>query len=395
MEGPTPPIHGENFSGKLWASIPAPIVLSPKKSMSGRASHERIATPLTELLGIRHPVILAGMSSVSHARLVAAVSLAGGLGVLGGLMLTPDMLRQEIAEVKAELKKHGFDQHKFGVDLALPKVGGNARKTNYDYTKGNLPALINIICQEKAALFVSAVGVPPKWAVEQLHNTGIPVMNMCGDPKHVDKALAVGVDIMCAQGTEGGGHTGDIATSVLLPLMVDHCRGKISPFTGKNVMVVGAGGIFDGRGLAMTLSYGCVGVWVGTRFVASTEASAPKRHKEGVISAGPRSTTCTLVYTGRPLRTLLTPYLQSWHEKRGSEIAALVSQGEIPFKKDMEEKMARKEEFSVAEAMPLLMGQAAGAIHEILPARQIVEDMVRDCISVLRANAKMIVVSAL
>eukprot|EP00808_Paulinella_micropora_P027214 g6072.t1 len=321
-------------------------------------------------------VILAGMSSVSHARLVAAVSLAGGLGVLGGLMLTPDMLRQEIAE-----------------------VGGNARKTNYDYTKGNLPALINIICQEKAALFVSAVGVPPKWAVEQLHNTGIPVMNMCGDPKHVDKALAVGVDIMCAQGTEGGGHTGDIATSVLLPLMVDHCRGKISPFTGKKrhglSLVVGAGGIFDGRGLAMTLSYGCVGVWVGTRFVASTEASAPKRHKEGVISAGPRSTTCTLVYTGRPLRTLLTPYLQSWHEKRGSEIAALVSQGEIPFKKDMEEKMARKEEFSVAEAMPLLMGQAAGAIHEILPARQIVEDMVRDCISVLRANAKMIVVSAL
>merc|ERR1712178_49215 len=109
----------------------------------------------------------------------------------------------------------------------------------------------DIIIEEKAALFICAVGVPPKWAVDKLHAANIPVMNMIGAVKHVAKALEAGVDIICAQGGEGGGHTGDCATSILLPKVVDACRGRISPSTGENVMVVGAGGIFDGRGLAM------------------------------------------------------------------------------------------------------------------------------------------------
>merc|ERR1719210_998444 len=126
----------------------------------------------------------------------------------------------------------------FGVDLLLPQVGGGARKTNKDYTGGTLPELIDIIIEEKAALFVAAVGVPPKWAVDKLHGAGIPVMNMIGSPKHVAKALEVGVDIICAQGGEGGGHTGEIATSLLIPKVVDLCKGKISSLTGKNVAVV-------------------------------------------------------------------------------------------------------------------------------------------------------------
>eukprot|EP00457_Paulinella_chromatophora_P002672 gb/GEZN01002677.1/.p1 GENE.gb/GEZN01002677.1/~~gb/GEZN01002677.1/.p1 ORF type:complete len:362 (-),score=63.51 gb/GEZN01002677.1/:1011-2096(-) len=357
----------------------------------GNVTSERLSTPLTKLLGIKHPIILAGMNAVSHSKLVAAVTVAGGLGVLGGLSLSPKMLKQEIAAVKAELRSQGFDPHKFGVDLALPQVGGSARATNHDYTHGKLPELIKIVCEERGALFVSAVGVPPKWAVDQLHEAGIPVMNMCGAPQHVDKALAVGVDIMCAQGTEGGGHTGDIATSVLLPMIVDYCKGKKSLLTGEEVMVVGAGGIYDGRGLAMALSYGCVGVWVGTRFVASQEASAPKRHKQAVIQAGPNATTRTLVYTGRPLRTLMTHYLQNWHDHRSEEIKELTNKGKIPFMHDMESKS--RDEVSLAEVLPLLMGQVAGVISDLPPARQIVEEMVRDCIVVIRKNANCIVSS--
>merc|ERR1711934_216478 len=103
------------------------------------------------------------------------------------------------------------------------------------------------------------VGVPPKWAVEKFHAAGIPVMNMIGAVKHAEKALEVGVDIICAQGGEGGGHTGDIPTSILLPKVVDAVRGKGSPLIG-DVLVVGAGGIFDGRGLAMAPVAGCSAV---------------------------------------------------------------------------------------------------------------------------------------
>lgn len=96
----------------------------------------------------------------------------------------------------------------FGVDLALPQIGGNARKTNKDYTHGHLDELIDIIIEFKPVLFISAVGVPPKYIVDKLHKANILVMNMCGHPKHVRKALAVGVDLICAQGGEAGGHTG-------------------------------------------------------------------------------------------------------------------------------------------------------------------------------------------
>merc|ERR1712178_297248 len=125
----------------------------------------------------------------------------------------------------------------FGVDLLLPQVGDGARKTNKDYTGGTLPELIDIIIEEKAALFICAVGVPPKWAVDKLHAAGIPIMNMIGAVKHAAKAIEAGCDIICAQGGEGGGHTGDVATSILIPRVVDLCRGKIAPLTGKPVTV--------------------------------------------------------------------------------------------------------------------------------------------------------------
>merc|ERR1719440_2530062 len=141
-------------------------------------------------------------------------------------------------------------------------------------------------------------------------------MNMIGTVKHAQKAIDAGVDMICAQGGEGGGHTGDCATSILLPKVVDACRGKTSPLTGGPVMVVGAGGIFDGRGLAMSLAAGCDGVWVGTRFIAADEAGAGPIHKKRVVESAYEDTIRTIQYSGRPMRVFKTPYNVEMEENR-------------------------------------------------------------------------------
>merc|ERR1740129_1025473 len=149
---------------------------------------------------------------------------------------------------------------------------------------------------------------------------------MIGAFKH-DKALEFGVDIICAQGGEGGGHTGEIATAILLPKVVDQCRGRISPLTGGPVLVVGAGGIFDGRGLAMSLAAGCAGVWVGTRFIASDEAGAGPMHKKRVVESQYEDTIRTIMYTGRPMRIFKTPYSVEMEEERQDVIRAMSKSG--------------------------------------------------------------------
>jgi len=359
------------------------------------AAHPAITTPITELFGVKHPVLLAGMNIAASPKLAAAVTNAGGLGVFGGVFYTPKIFRAKLEELKENLNDPTAP---FGVDLLLPQVGGGARKTNYDYTHGDLAELINITIEMGAKLFVSAVGVPPKEVVDRLHAAGIPVMNMIGSPNHVEKALAAGVDILCAQGGEGGGHTGDVATSILIPMVVDLCRGRMSPLTGKQVPVVAAGGIYDGRGLAMSLALGADAVWVGTRFVASTESGSPKGHKEDIVKAGVHDTHRSLVYTGRPMRIIKNAYTINWEENRGDELKKLLQQGSLPMSKDqdlMEQKMKGELKdvpapVGIEKAHPWLCGQVAGAIHEVLPAQQIVESMVEDAAKMLQINSSRI-----
>merc|ERR1712137_691634 len=342
--------------------------------------------------------------------LAAAVTNAGGLGNIGGVGFTPDALRKTIAM----LKEHLVDKNApFGVDLLLPQVGEGARNANKDYTGGTLPELIDIIIAEKAALFICAVGVPPQWAVEKLHAAKIPVMNMIGAVKHVAKCLEVGVDIICAQGGEGGGHTGDIPTSILLPKVVEAVQGKTSSLTGGPVLVVGAGGIFDGRGLASALAVGCSGVWVGTRFIASDEAGAGPLHKKKVVEADYSDTIRTIIYSGRPMRVFKTPYNVEYEEKRQHEIREMQDAGMPAFVKDvdpekfvganpasvgtlalsekrtMEERekgieLSRHEEHSRGV---FLTGSCAGAINDIKPAKTIIEDMVALAAEQLRASS--------
>jgi len=368
-----------------------------------------LETPITKLFGIKHPVMLAGMAGAAGPELAAAVTNAGGLGNIGGVGFTPDALRTTIKMLKQDLVDKNAP---FGVDLLLPQVGEGARKTNKDYTGGTLPELVDIIIEEKAALFICAVGVPPKWAVDKFHANGIPVMNMIGAVKHVSKALDAGVDIICAQGGEGGGHTGEIATSILLPKVSDACRGKKSPLTGDPILVVGAGGIFDGRGLAMALNAGCSGVWVGTRFIASDEAGAGPIHKKRVVESAYEDTIRTIMYSGRPMRIFKTPYCVEMEEERQDVIRMMSASGIPAWIADMDpEKLEGANPASVGtlnlsevrtqqemkDGVTLtslerhkrgvfLTGQCAGAISDIKPAKDIIEEMVSMAADTIRES---------
>lgn len=354
---------------------------------------ETLATPITKLFGITHPILLAGMNVAAGPELAAAVTNAGGMGVIGGVGYTPDFLREQIDRLKTFLKDKNAP---FGVDLLLPKVGEGARKTNYDYTEGKLPELVKIIVESGCRLFVSAVGVPPKWVVDEMHKAKIPVMNMVGSVKHVKYALEVGCDIICAQGTEGGGHTGEIASSVLIPKVVDVCKAAKSPLTGGPVLVLAAGGIFDGRGLAAALNWGADGVWVGTRFVCAKEAGAPPRHQQAIIKAGYHDTVRTLVFTGRPLRILKNDYVMDWETNRQAEMKELLSKGTLPYQVDIDKRQQEGGEVTaddmrkMMESRPLLMGQAAAAIDDIKPAATIINEMVNEAIQILRSNVALI-----
>ena len=201
-------------------------------------------------------------------------------------------------------------------------------------------------------------------------------MNMIGHPKHVAKCLALGVDLICAQGGEGGGHTGDVPTSVLIPTVKAMCEGKTSPMTGQPVQVVAAGGIFNGQSLASAMALGASAVWVGTRFVLSEEAGAPKAHKEAVRTSGFDDNVRTIIFTGRPLRVRKNPYIENWEENRQAEIKDFTSRGIIPVEGDLERLGDDIDDETMDNARPFLMGKVAAVVNEKQTARQIIDEMI-------------------
>jgi len=243
-------------------------------------------TRLTELLDIEHPVMLAGMGGVSYAPLVAAVSAAGGFGCLGASTMGADQLVSEMAAVRAATDRP------FGVDL-LAVMGDELLRR------------VQVLIDGGASLFVAGLGVPID-AVDLCHRNGVLVASMCGKVSHAERAVASGCDLVVAQGTEAGGHTGQVATMPLVPQVVDA--------VGDKVPVVAAGGIFDGRGLAAALALGADGVWVGTRFIATPEARSVAGYKEALLAAGEDATLITRAYSGKPMRVLRNDYTNHFVE---------------------------------------------------------------------------------
>ncbi|PNY27447.1 nitronate monooxygenase, partial [Tolypocladium capitatum] len=275
----------------------------------------------------------------------------------------------------------------------------------YDYTKGKLDELVDIIIESGAKLFVSAVGVPPKAVIDRLHSHGIVYMNMIGHVKHVQKCIDLGVDIICAQGGEGGGHTGDIPTTVLIPAVVELCNKARSPITGGPVQVVAAGGIHNGQLLAASLMMGAGAVWVGTRFILTDEAGAPKAHKDAVRTAGHDDNVRTIIFTGRPMRVRNNPYITDWETNRQQEMRELAAKGTIPYEVDVDKFMREggnggasnaaadaddDEDDPLEQFRPYLMGKCAAVVNEQMPARAVVDEFVNDAVKWIQTGNKMI-----
>ncbi|KAJ7435822.1 hypothetical protein FB451DRAFT_1379215 [Mycena latifolia] len=252
----------------------------------------------------------------------------------------------------------------------------------YDYTKGKLAELIEVIIEEKTALFVCAIGVPPKHAVDRLHQAGIPVrpfsycnicerlmMMFCPDHEHGrapearPEGTGSGRGHHPAQAGEGGGHTGDISASIPIPACVDAVKGHMSPLNGKPVYVVGAGAVCDGRGLAANLMWGAEAV--------SVEASAPPKHKKFIVSAGFEDAFTTLIFTGRALRVRRTDYIDNWNNNRQAEIKELTSKGILPHEAELEKHPS-------LETRSWLMGRVSSVI---------VDNMVTDAAAMLQRGS--------
>jgi NAD(P)H-dependent flavin oxidoreductase YrpB (nitropropane dioxygenase family) len=216
-------------------------------------------------------------------------------------------------------------------------------------------------------------------------------MNMIGHPKHIKKCLDLGVDIICAQGGEGGGHTGDVPTSVFIPAAVKMVQGYKSPLTGEQVLIVAAGGMYNGKSLAAMLTFGAAGVWVGTRFILAEEAGAPKAHQEAVRTAGWDDNVRTIIFTGRPLRVRTNPYIQNWEENRAQEIKELTSKGILPVEHDLEKLGDDLDDETMDNARPFLMGKVAAVVEEKKSAREIVDEFVTDAVKSLQSASTHIV----
>ncbi|MHB8438609.1 MAG: NAD(P)H-dependent flavin oxidoreductase [Acidimicrobiales bacterium] len=307
-------------------------------------------TRLTQVLGIEHPVMLAGMGGVSYHQLVAAVSEAGGFGCLGASTMGVDKMIEEIGLVRTLTDKP------FGVDLltAMP---------------GEMTSSVEHIIEGGASVFVAGLGVPVE-VVELCHRHGLLVVNMCGKVDHARRAVDAGCDIVVAQGTEAGGHTGQVATMPLVPQIVDA--------VGDRVPVVAAGGIFDGRGLAAALALGADGVWVGTRFIATPEARSVVGYKDALLRAAEDGTTVSRAYSGKTMRVVRSEYTK-YFDEHPDELAAFPVQlgrsfndGAMHLGGDETTEHVDPER----ECYPA--GQGVGAIDELVPAAELVRRFVAE-----------------
>lgn len=315
-------------------------------------------TRLTDLLQIEHPVMLAGMGGVSYHELVAAVSEAGGFGTLGAATASSEMMVEEMRRVRELTCKP------FGVDLlaALPD------RMVEDAVR---------IAEGGAAMFVAGLGVP-RDAIRVCHDRGVLVASMCGKVRHATAAVEAGCDLVIAQGTEGGGHTGTVATMALVPQVVDA--------VGDRVPVVAAGGLFDGRGLAASLALGADGVWLGTRFVASAEARTVPGYKDALVRTAEDGTVVTRGYTGKTMRAVRNKWTQHVEEHPEElhpfpeQILHAIQAGVFHLGGDELTEVDADRECYPA-------GQCAGAIGEIVPAAEIVRQVVSEAEAVIERIA--------
>ncbi len=368
-----------------------------------------LRTKLCDILGIEYPILSAGMGpslvgerTGATVELVVAVSEAGGLGVLGAAGFSIDEMRDAIHEIRKQTDKP------FGVDLLLPSqtVSAGDRvfegpqqipltdvlqtlpKPHHDWmmkvkeemglpdidvminlasTTSRPHAAVKACIEEKVPLFCAGLG-NPGFMVEEAHAAGMKVLGISGNTKNAGRIARSGVDLVVAQGHEGGGHTGRIGSLALWPQAVD---------AAAPTPVLAAGGIGDGRGLAAALAVGCVGVWVGTRFLASHEGGLLDIQKDAILKATDEDTRRTYLYTGKTSRATYNRFHDLWET---SGLDPLPFPVQVLFASAMVEMFTRAQKL---EYVGPFAGQVSGLIREIKPAAQILNDMVEEAVDIL------------
>ena len=251
--------------------------------MTGGGWHPALHTRLCDLVGIEYPIVQTGMGWVAGPGLVAATSEAGGLGILAAATMSMDELRAGIGEVKDRTGKP------FGVNLRADQADVGER--------------IDLLIRERVKVASFAMA-PQEPLIRRLRDAGVVVIPSIGARRHAEKVAAWGVDAVLVQGGEGGGHTGQVPTSLLLPQVVD----------AVDIPVVAAGGFFDGRGLVAALAYGADGIAMGTRILLTSDSSVPDAVKQAYLARTVTDTVVTTQVDGVPHRVLRTPLVEELEE---------------------------------------------------------------------------------
>lgn len=342
-----------------------------------------LTTRLTELVGVRHPVVQTGMGWVATPQLAAATSSAGGLGILAAATMSMDELRRAVKEVRERTDAP------FGVNMRADQ--------------GDVAERVDLLIREgvRVASFAMA---PKRDLIKRLQDGGVLVMPSIGAKRHAEKVAEWGVDAILVQGGEGGGHTGSVPTSLLLPQVVDTV----------DVPVVAAGGYFDGRGLVAALAYGASGIAMGTRFLLTTDSPVPEAVKRHYLSRSVTDTVVTRQVDGVPHRVLrsdLVDALESagtWRRTRGAVRSALAfrKMSGTPWGEIVREGLAmrKSQELSWAQVLmaantPMLLraamvdgrddlgvmasGQVVGVIDDLPSCAELIDRVMREAIATL------------
>jgi NAD(P)H-dependent flavin oxidoreductase YrpB (nitropropane dioxygenase family) len=374
-----------------------------------------LKTPLCDLLGIKVPIVLAGMGGASTPALAAAVSNAGGLGILGAAACQPDELRRWIAETRKLTDKP------FGVDTLLP---ASVRRSKPEGAKGPSPmdqlpklqafarafmekeglaqpqslaaapvsepvqsaarrqifskeffdAQMEVVIEERVPVYAAGLGDPGPW-LDRLHKSGTVVMAVVGAVRHARKVMASGVDVIVAQGHDAGGHNSPIGTMALIPQVVD----AVAP-----IPVLGAGGITDGRGLAAALMLGAAGAWIGSAFLATNEAGIQDFQKQAIVDSDEENTVVSKSVTGKPARLIRSKWTQAFAES-GFDALPMPFQSFVSGPVLMAGSVQKR-----ADIVPGFAGQGIGMIKAVRPAADVLREIVATAEVALKQAARFV-----
>jgi NAD(P)H-dependent flavin oxidoreductase YrpB (nitropropane dioxygenase family) len=369
-----------------------------------------LRTPVCDKFGIEFPIF-----AFSHCRdVVAAVSRAGGFGVLGALAFTPDELEIELAWIDDHIEGKPY-----GVDLVMPAnyVGKGGKQPDeaelramipqehWDYMEKVLAeysvppmpedyheraraaglgvddqatrAVEVALKHDGVKLLVNALGPPPVEVVEKAHEHGVLVGALIGNKKHAEKQVSIGVDVIVAQGTEAGGHTGDVSTMVLVPEIVDA--------VGPDVPVLAAGGIGTGRQMAAGLALGAQGAWTGSIWLTVAEADTSKEAMDNLLAADSRSTVRSRAMTGKPARQLRTAWTEAWEAEGAPKTLPMPLQGILWGEMARRVSRAHNKELS---GFPV--GQIVGRMNKVRPTHEVMFDLVQEWIETTERMAALL-----